>query len=201
MGFQPSLSHYYHTGFGAWFVGALSAIGVFLFSYDGYSPRQSEFFRDSHVTNAAGLFALGVALFPTRFNDTDKGQTNAADQLTCVVDRKPLFWPYIESYELVGRLHLISAGLLFVCLAIMCFLFTRHELNADMKPEKLVRNRVYYICGIGIITCIAFMFARLVFTDFALGFDYDLLVFESIAIILFGLAWLTKSEVILKDAQ
>lgn len=199
LGLQASLSHYYHTGVGVYFVGAICAIGVFLFAYQGYRPRPSEWLKDSLITNAAGLFAIGVALFPTRFDDADKGQAAAMGQMSCGLDRQPLLWPLINDYDFIGRIHLISAGLMFICLAIMCFQFTRHEPSGQMTQQKRTRNRVYYLCGIGIIVSIAWIFASMFLDDFPIGFNYDVLLFESVAVVLFGLAWLTKSEVILAD--
>lgn len=51
---QGSVSGYYYTGVRDVLVGSLCAIGVFLFSYSGYDDW------DKWLTNAAGLFAIGV---------------------------------------------------------------------------------------------------------------------------------------------
>ena len=61
-GMQASLSDYYYTGMRDVFVGTLCAIGVFLFSYEGYTGKDD---NDNLVGNFAGVFAIGVALFPT----------------------------------------------------------------------------------------------------------------------------------------
>jgi succinate dehydrogenase/fumarate reductase cytochrome b subunit len=53
-----SISHYYHTGMGDVFVGALFAVAVFLYFYNGYDQI------DSRAGNIAASLALGVALFP-----------------------------------------------------------------------------------------------------------------------------------------
>lgn len=53
-----SISHYYHTGMGDVFVGALCAVAVFLYYYTGYD-------RGDRITaNVAATLALGVAWFP-----------------------------------------------------------------------------------------------------------------------------------------
>ena len=54
-----SISMYYYTGMRDVLVGALCAIGLFLFFYRGYSKW------DNWAGNIAGFFALGIALFPT----------------------------------------------------------------------------------------------------------------------------------------
>ena len=56
---QKSISHYYHTGMGDVFVGALCAVALFMFFYSGYD------WRDDWAGNLAGLSALGVAWVPT----------------------------------------------------------------------------------------------------------------------------------------
>ena len=56
---QRSISHYYHTGIGDVFVGALCAVALFLFFYSGYD------WRDDWAGNVAGLSAIGVAWVPT----------------------------------------------------------------------------------------------------------------------------------------
>lgn len=56
---SPSISHYYHTGMGDVFVGALCAVALFLYYYIGYDRL------DNWAGNAAATFAIGVAWFPT----------------------------------------------------------------------------------------------------------------------------------------
>src|SRR5262249_50789988 len=56
---KGSVSGYYYTGARNVLVGGLCAIGVFLFAYKGYDNW------DRWITNVAGLFAIGVAFFPT----------------------------------------------------------------------------------------------------------------------------------------
>lgn len=58
-GAQPSISHYYHTGMGDVFVGALCAVALFMFFYTGYDKI------DNIGGHFAGMCALGVAWFPT----------------------------------------------------------------------------------------------------------------------------------------
>lgn len=68
-GIQPTISDYYYTPIRNIFVGILCAIGVFLFSYRGYPPKENQpkkpIISDNAAGNLAALFAVGVALFPT----------------------------------------------------------------------------------------------------------------------------------------
>ena len=61
---QSSLSAYYHTDMGNVFVGVLFTIGTFLHLYKGY-PIKTPFLSENRALDAAGICALGVALFPT----------------------------------------------------------------------------------------------------------------------------------------
>jgi hypothetical protein len=54
-----NISVYYHTGMHDVFVGAISAIALFLFFYRGYDRW------DDIAASIAGVFAIGIAFFPT----------------------------------------------------------------------------------------------------------------------------------------
>jgi hypothetical protein len=55
----PSMSQYYYSPVRDVFVGALCAIGVFLFLYKGFSHAEN------WALNLAGILVIGVAMFPT----------------------------------------------------------------------------------------------------------------------------------------
>ncbi len=65
--FPESISHYYYTGMGDVFVGALCAVALFMFFYSGYDRR------DDWAGHLAGFFALGVAWFPVTETGTATG--------------------------------------------------------------------------------------------------------------------------------
>ncbi len=127
---QPSISYYYHTNMGDVFVGALCAIALFLFFYTGYDNL------DNILGNLAGVFALGVAFFPTS---------------------------KLDGGDFIGTLHLIFAVTLFLLLsAFSLVLFTRGDKN---NPQKKKRNIIYRICGIVIILSITSVPLLLKFVD------------------------------------
>ena len=64
---QESISHYYYTGMGDVFVGALCAVALFMFFYSGYDKR------DDWAGNLAGVFAIGMAWFPVTESGTATG--------------------------------------------------------------------------------------------------------------------------------
>ena len=162
---QKSISHYYHTGMGNVFVGALCAVALFMFFYSGYDKW------DDWAGNIAGFFAIGVAWFPT----TEMG-----------------------SSDLTGTIHLVSAALFFLTLAIFSlFLFTRK--GANPTPQKLTRNKIYLICGLIMIAClvaIAIYFKVIHDDNTRYGF---VLWAETIALVAFGVSWLTKGGTLYPD--
>jgi hypothetical protein len=129
---------------------------------------------DSRAANLGCVFALGVALFPTT-----------------------------SSNEAVHIMHFVFAVLLFsVFIFFSIYLFRKSDQPKGSNPQKVKRNRVYLTCGIIMITCIAAIaLSMLVFKT--ASEKYQLVFwFESIALISFGISWITKAEFLfLKDEE
>ena len=175
---QESISHYYYTKMGDVFVGILCAVGLFLITYKGYKS-------DRFFTNLAGIFALGIAFFPT---------SNIEDVLCRLYQ--------LEPSKLKETIHYVSAALFFVTLAyISIFLFTKS--TGEKTLEKIYRNRIYRVCGVVMIVSIAMIAVVhfLLSEDFKNSFYHYKPVFwlESLALWAFGISWLVKGEVILAD--
>lgn len=187
-----SISDYYHTGMREVFVAILSALGIFLLCYKG--PQM----WDVLAAKLAGAFALIVALFPTPDFSREKSDTGilAPDSLTLFSGSgaaDPTF---------VGYVHYAAAAVFFITVALISvFLFTKSGAG-EPTPRKLLRNRIYRFCGITILLAIA-----LISVDkFLLGGRWSLgtsFVFwmETVAVTAFGIAWLTKAEVLFADKQ
>ncbi len=173
-GLQGSISGYYHTGMGDVFVGTLCIIGFFLLSYRGYERR------DNIAGGLACLFAVGVALFPT-----------TPDRAT------------VGGLDIVGYVHLAFATLFFVTLIYFSLrLFTQTHKDRQPTRKKLQRNRVYKACGYVMSVCILLIIVyALLPNDMALQVAKIMPIFwlEAIAIIAFGVSWLTKGEALLGD--
>jgi hypothetical protein len=174
--FQGSISDYYYTPMGNFLVGSLCAIAMFLMSCRGYD------WQDELAGYLACAFALGVAFCPT----TPPGNPNPT-----------------ALQNALGNAHEICAAAMFLVLAFFCLvLFRRTGKNGRPTPRKLLRNRVYAICGWTIVGCMVTM-VSLHIPAFASLVEHInmLLIFESIALEAFGIAWLTKGEAILKDEK
>ena len=130
---------------------------------------------DSLSSKLAALFALGIAFFPT-------SATN-------------------DKTDIISKLHYITSGIFFVILAFMSiFLFTKS--SGDMTSQKKKRNRVYKICGIIMLISVAGIPIA--------GFDsiWDKIkhlkptfFLETIALVAFGISWMTKGEAIFWDKK
>jgi len=169
-GLETSISAYYYTNLGNVFVGSLCAIGVFLMSYRGFDHR------DMIAGKLAGLFAITAALFPTSSND--------APTMT---------W--------TSPIHFTAAVLLFLTLAYFSLcLFRQTDPSKPPTPQKLKRNKVYTVCGYLILASIAGAGISFALRNYPFFNLYKpVFWFESLAVVSFGVSWLTKGEAILKD--
>src|SRR5207245_1163167 len=142
----------------------------FLFSYRGYDRE------DEIAGKIASVDAIAVALFPTNPKDALTGS-----------------W--------VGRIHFTSAVILFLTLAFFSLvLFRKTDPTKLMTPQKKKRNRVYGVCGVLILVAIAGSGISFLFRDSAFFELYaPVFWFESLAVVSFGVSWLTKGEAILTD--
>jgi hypothetical protein len=160
---ESSISAYYHTPMGSVFVGVLWALAVFFSSYN-YKPLPG-FNVDNKLSWVAGVAAVGVAVFPT---------TSDAS-------------PASQSEQVVGRVHLTFAGLLFALLAVFAlFLFPRS--SGAMTPEKRRRNALYRTCGGVMVAAMLLMFA----SDLAPDGLHAFFWLETICVVAFGISWLVK---------
>jgi hypothetical protein len=174
---EPSNSHYYYTATGGLFIGILCAVGLFLMAYKGYD------LPDNILTSAAGVFAVLIALFPT--NDTS---TNLCGII------------HLPDNDLRSAIHYISASLFFVILAVISlFRFTKS--SGHMTKKKKSRNTIYRICGIAMLVFIALIAVYSIWEGELTGWAQYKPVFwlETLALIAFGISWLVKGELVLKD--
>ncbi|MQS15895.1 hypothetical protein F7Q99_27460 [Streptomyces kaniharaensis] len=111
-----SMSGAYYTSTRNILVGSLCALGVFLVCY-----RFDR--RDDRWSTAAGVCALGVALFPTTPANATTFQTT------------------------IGALHLVFAGLLFFVLAMFCV----HSFRDPHYEQRRWVGRGYLAAGVAIL--------------------------------------------------
>lgn len=122
---------------------------------------------DDIINTATGIAALCICLFP------------------CYGEE-----PYVGTFQLPvsisGPIHNISAAVFFILLSInVLFLFTKS--SGEMTENKKKRNTIYYICGIGMLISMICLF---IFSGWAVVWWV-----EAIALMFFGIAYLTKADI------
>jgi hypothetical protein len=166
-GFPGSISGYYYTGMRNYLVGALCVLGALFVGYDAYHDR-----LDFWITNFAGIFAVGVAFFPTEPAVASPHQMD------------------------IGHIHFVFAALLFTTLAIMALRFSKTNPDGTPTMQKLHRNVIYRICA-GLIAASMLVAFVANFLPAAIKQDMpSLFWFEAIAVVAFSVSWLVKGETI-----
>lgn len=168
---RGSISEYYYTNLRDVFVGSLFAIAVFLLCYQGF--RDKEVLTDNVLANLAGIFALGIAIFPTE---------RAVDPIALATD--------------IGKVHYAFTGLFFGTLAYLSIArFTRTDPDDEITEAMKLEIRIYQACGWTLVFLIV-LIALVQLTSIGSSLKRWSPVFwlESLAIAVFGLSWLTKSR-------
>lgn len=184
-----SISHYYYSTLSSlFFIIILSAFGLFLISYKGYKKDSStEVISDDLITNIGGLAVLIVVFIPTRCMDS----TSMAIDLICKSENYPLFG---HNNMVKSGIHLVSAAIFILSMGWMSkYKFTRDEND--------VNNKLYRICGtivfisVGMIVLLIVL-EKLVIATKSLFSEYYVFIFETTAVIPFGISWLVKGKVL-----
>jgi hypothetical protein len=180
---EPSISHYYYSIMHVAFMAILCMLGSFLITYRGTSKHQ---LLERIVSITAGIFAFGVATFPTRFAGFQDAENSQYIALV-LHDLKDLpGW--------VNTLHHIFAATLFSSFAVFCLVFFQDSDTGVHDEKKKRRNNLYKICGILIVlSMLAIVLVTFVFKSW--NFRNSTFVFETTALIPFGLSWLVKGSV------
>lgn len=174
----PALSDFYYTPLRDVFVGVMVTIGFFLLAYSGHR-EPGRLVTDRTVSSAAGLGALGVALFP---NDT----------------LDPCVGVALPSVTVPGVLHVVSAGVFLASTAVFCLVLFRRTDGPAPSPAKRRRNRIYVLCGAAI--GLALLGIAVYFGVFepaqrcAIRGLRPILWLEVVTVLAFGLSWLVKGR-------
>jgi hypothetical protein len=174
----------------------LALWGFFLTHPASLLPSISDYYalrtRDAFV---GVLFTIAWFLFTYRGFDW---RDNLAGNLACVFALGVALFPN-SGTTLEQAVHFTSATLLFLDLACFAlFLFTRTA-GAPTR-EKVLRNRVYRVCGVSMLVCIVLIAAaKLLLTQHVLD-QYSIVFWlETLALWAFGTSWFVKGETVLRD--
>ncbi len=180
---QKSISVYYNTVMRNVLISILSALAFFMFAYRGYD------YKDRIVGILTFIFALGIAFFPP------------AGEMIINCD---YIIPQLQRPGWVRFVHLASAMLFFITLSVNSFfLFTRTDSkNVIFTPEKKKRNILYRTCGLVIFGSLILITVWMWFFENKypeLEKYHPVFWLETLALAAFGISWLVKGEVALKD--
>lgn len=174
-GFPDSISAtYYIPACITPFMIILGSAGILLFSYKGYDKH------DDIVCSIAGLFAIGICLFPCGTKDLIERWPEVA-----VLDHVGTFQipPFIS-----GILHNVCAIGFFGLLSYnSMFLFTKS--SGQMTDNKKKRNIIYRVCGIVMIASFLAIIPISIFKWWG-----GIWIVETVALVFFGISWLTKAD-------
>lgn len=154
------------------FVGFLFAIGAFLLSYNGKPERPLQM----RLSKFGAFAAFCVALFPCNC-DCEKIE---------IVCGNEVFHP------IVSMIHVGATVAMFVVIAVFCYFFFDAARSKGTVDSK-IRSIIYLLCGIVIVMSIILL-GLYKFDLIDVSYDSFTYLFENVALIAFGIAWLTASR-------
>jgi hypothetical protein len=173
----PSLSSYYYSGMHNVFVAGFSAIGVFILSGLGHdADRYGR--RDQIGLAVTALLWIGFALVPG-MQPTQPTETG----------------------KILGMVHFLIVVLLFLMLSYICLVLYPLPAGAIATSRERERNQVYRICGYVILVCILLAVGSGLLPVVRMIDLKPVFWLESMVMIAFGMASLTKGAVILRDLR
>jgi hypothetical protein len=209
-------AYYYSHSMHYVFLGSVTLLGLLLIYYQFRDPAShdaiSKWDLDARISTLAGLFAIGVAVFPP--------------QPDCPTKPRPGSLPCPTNLQSsINHAHLGSTVLFFVCIAaIMLFFFTRpvgpltefrvflsNRFHWDLvspsldqhwrklTPKKRWRNGVYVVCGVlmavvGLAMGVMVLLSQVGVVPNPPNTSY--FWGETVSLGFFVIAWLVKGELI-----
>ena len=166
-GLKGSISAYYYTHLGNYFVGSLFALGVFFLSYN-YRPLP-DYRVDNYLSNVAAAMAVGVALFPTSSDGAEATGGGEREVMRLV--------------RLRSAVPSALAGLRIAAPAAS----VAEEMRSFARPKSST-----FACPFGVI--ITFAIVMILVTEIVKPSKslHALFWLESIAVVSFGISWLVK---------
>lgn len=158
--FPKSISATWYTNACTPFMIILGSASILLTCYKGYD------LVDDILNTTAGIFGLGICLFPCK-GDIDPVGT------------------FMIPVNISDVIHTASAIIFFGILAYNSFFqFTKGSNNPTRN--KKIRNIIYRVCGVGMVLSFSILLIP--------GLYIKVWLMETIALFFFGLSWLTKAD-------
>ena len=170
-GVLQSISATHYSSAYLLFEGLVFSTGLFLFHYRGYD------IADRVLCIIAGSGAVGLSLFPCSLSGAQTKNFLMMSQYHSNI------------------IHLIMAAVFFGTLAwIIGFQFTKTN-GSWVTGSKIIRNRLYISCSIIMVASLLAGFGG----HGLFSWKYSVYIGETVALWAFGIAWLTKGGMWLKD--
>lgn len=170
--FPSSISATWYTNASTAFMIILGAASILLMSYKGYEKI------DDIILTLSGIFGLGICLFPCG------PDSNLLKNITSEFNGST--GTFLIPTNISSIIHLVCAIVFFGLLAYNSFfLFTKG--SADSDKNKKIRNIIYRVCGIGMLASFLMLFLP--------DFYIKTWLMEAIALLFFGISFLTKANV------
>lgn len=152
------------------FMVILGSASILLVNYKGYDKV------DDITSTIAGVFGLGICLFPMEFVDNPSIGTGIL---------------HLPS-NISNVFHCICAFGFFGVLAFMSFfLFTKS--SGNMTKQKKIKNIIYRVCGIGMLASFSLLLLNLIPNVDIYNLTW---IVEAIALFFFGTSWIVKADAI-----
>lgn len=170
---EPTISHYYYTEMRDVFVGSLFALGVLLYLYKGFEPKED------NALNLAGILAVIIALVPTA---------------------KEGYFKNIAIIKDIG-VHGACAFIFFLTIAYVswtCGKYTLQYLESE-EDQELFGNLYKIIAiamGVVVFSAVLILMRLDDVTEYPIGFFIELA-----AIWVFAAYWIVQTVVIIKIRQ
>lgn len=179
----PSISDYYYTPLRVLFTGILFVISIFLIS----SNKKEE----KILSRMAAFCAILVAIFPTNISD-EKNKILPNKDYT-IEHFTNFVKPTIPNPEWYNFVHLTSAGAFFIILSILVLkIFIKDERKQKRSDRTTIL--VYKICGKVMIVSVSVM---ILYSVLNIKVNFPIIfLFETFALISFGIAWLLKGRIL-----
>ncbi|MEO5888515.1 MAG: hypothetical protein ABIQ77_12725, partial [Anaerolineales bacterium] len=192
-----SISASYYTDARDVFVGLLFVIGAFLLAYNGRS-------RDL-APDTVGKFWQGLSKFWSGAIEFRIAMRKMEERVVSLIGGVAAIcaalFPtacYPCGNNIKFRIHIVAAVILFSTIAYFCLVAFRGQVKdaTDKELKKKRRARIYSFCGWGIILVMLGLIA-MQFTMPVLASTWPPITFlaETVALVLFGISWMTASKI------
>ena len=179
---------------------ALVVVGAFVLDSRTELLSSVSAYYDTSMRDVLVGFEFAMAWFLFSYRGYERKDDIAGD-LACLFFLGAALFPTTSDNEVTRTVHAVAAAGLFLALSYFSLrLFTKTTPGGTPTPEKRDRNKIYVACGIIMLACIALIAVNHVFfKDTPISRLKPVFWLETVAMLAFGVSWITKGEWLRKD--